>query len=217
MEIDFEQFILNHKTGYEIVKLRHQSGKTFKELACYYGLSIEQVQQKYHTFLRLLFKLYFKYLYTHNLNLKHEISDIINFYESMALSVAYLEKTYKNDLALLSHNKAPIILGNYTDVPPYRKLTSQEITELEKKILDSREHQKMTFIAIGKQYALSKEKVRDIYTYYYHKKVLEAIKRIDPTVDFSFKTFIVDYSNSACKRWKYIENIYADLIPDLID
>lgn len=103
------------------------------------------------------------------------------------------------------------------DIPPFRHLTEEDILALEKKIVKARNEQKRTFSAIGKEYDLSKEKTISIYNMHYHKKVLTAFKRIQPTVNFSISNYVFNYSSNYYKRWELILNQYAEFVQDLLD
>lgn len=103
------------------------------------------------------------------------------------------------------------------DIPPFRKLTDKKILKLEKCILEAREQQKRTFYDIGKEYKLSKEKVRRIYDLYYHKKVIIAYKRIKKTGDSSIDKYVDNYFPPSKTNWEFIVSNYGKLVKDLID
>ena len=209
----YTEFIKNHKTHYEIVKLKQQ-GKTYKEIAYDTNLSAGRVIQKYYQFLYKLNKCYCCYL--NSIKIEINLYDIMNFYENPALSAAYLEENYQAYLNTFRVGE-PVMFGYYKDFPDYRKLSDAQILTLEKQILEAKECQNKNFTVIGKELDLSKEKAKCIYDHYYRKKVLSAIDRIQPMVNFSYSGYVFHYSHTERKRWQLILSEYAELLQDLMD
>lgn len=213
--MDFEQFIKKYNVHYTFITLRYQQKKTYKEIADQFHQTPSCVREKCHIFLHSLFLLYIKYLISVDVILNEwKISD---FYQSAALSVAYLESTYKEYLNIFRHGAPSVIPENHITIPTFRKITKEELLILEQQILVAREQQKRTYSDIGKELDLSGEKVKCIYSMYYHKKILMAIDRIRPTVNFSISNYIFHNTYSSYKRWHIIASEYTELVKDLID
>lgn len=73
------------------------------------------------------------------------------------------------------------------------------------------------FSDIGKQLRLTQRKAQAIYCHYYHKKVMKAIRIIEPNVDFDFSKYIYDSSVSSYQQWQLIASEYPDMVQDLMD
>lgn len=210
----YNEFIKNNKKNIEIVMLRHQ-GKTFKEISNHFNLSASRIRERYQTFIYNLYLCYNHYLTS--IEIEINIHNILHFYESVSISVAYLEKTFEEHLNSFRNGAPPIVFGYCKEFPSYRILTEQQICYLEKKIIEEKIQKNKKEADIAKELDLTKEKVSSIYNYYIHKKVIIAIERIQPSVDFSFKHFIYDYSNYPTTRWKLIVSKYGKFVQDLLD
>lgn len=211
----FEELMKKQELNYQISFLRNKEGKTYKEISTQLKIGVERVRQRNNKFLHDLCHLYVKYLNSKQIDIDYW--ELYDFYQTLYLSIAYLEKEYKEHLDSFRHGKPPIVFQSHMDIPPFRKLTDKEILELEKCILEAREQQKRTFYDIGKEYELSKEKIRRIYDVYYHKKVNIAFERIMQTGDSFIEKYVYNYFPPAKTKWEFISSKYEELVKDLID
>ncbi len=210
----YEGFIEKYAKNMNIVQLRHQKN-TYKEIGHVLNISPTRARQRYYDFCYKLYKCY--RIYLEHLQMEINTHDILEFYKSITIAIAYLEKTYKEPLDLFRHGEPPIMFGYHKKFPNYRKITDIQLLNFEKKILEAKRNKHKRDIDIARELKLTKEKVKDISDLYYHKKVLKTFDIIQPTVNFCFSDYVYKYSDSPEKRWKLILEEYADLIQDLID
>lgn len=208
----YEKFVEDNSLNYQILEMRLCQGKSFSEIANIFNRNISTVRQRYQTFSWSLYKCYLWYLKSIGFHI--DALDIFDFYENISNAVAYLEKTYSEPLNIFRAGRPPLFLEGVKDFVPYRKLSERQLLNLEKKIVEARENQNRTFVDIGKNLKITSEKTRWIYDYYYHKKVLEAIRRIELNIDTNY---IFAFSNNSRIRWNLITRDFPDLIQDLID
>lgn len=208
----YEKFVKYNSLNYQILEMKLKQGKSYSEIANNLKRSIATIGEHYRKFSWNLYECYFRYL--KSIGLSIDASDIIDFYETVSIAVAYLETTYSEPLNVFRGGKPPVFLENVKDLIPYRKLTRRELLNLEKKIVEAREIQNKTFVYIGKELKITWEKTRRIYDFYYHKKVLEAISRIGPNTNTDY---IFAFSNNSRVRWDLIKRDYPNFVQDLID
>lgn len=213
--MDFEDFMKKHSYGYELFLLRYKDKKTYSEIASSINMGKQSTRDKVRFFSRDLYKLYYRYL--KRIGIEIDNIDIDRFYMNDIYAIAYLEREYSLPLHTFRSNVPPLILPYVDKFPSYRKLSDRQLHNLEKKVVDARKNTNKTFKVIGKELRLTGEKAHDIYNHLLHKKIVLAIERIEPTVDFDFESFIYHYSNFKTKTWAYIVNNYFDLVQDLID
>lgn len=213
--MSYEKFVEDNSLNYQILEMKFKQGKSYSEIAEILNKSIGNVGQRYRMFSWSLYRCYAAYL--KSIGIKVDATDISNFYESSSYAVAYLEKTYSESLNLFRGDKSPVFLENVESLPPYRKLTDRQLLNLEKKIVKARESQGRTFVDIGKELKMTREKTRWMYNHYYHKKVMLALERIEAYMGKEVLYFIFNYSNCSRKRWELIVKDYPDLVQDLID
>ncbi len=211
----FGELMKKQELNYQISILRNKQGKTYKEISMQLKTGVERVRQRNNKFLHDSCLLYVKYLNTKQIEIDYW--ELFDFYQTLQYSVAYLEKEYKEHLDSFRDGKPPVVFQSHMDIPLFRKLTDKEILELEKCILEAREQQNRTFYDIGKEYDLTKEKVRRIYDLYYHKKINIAYDRIIQTGDSFIKKYAYNYYPIAKIKWEFISSKYKELVKDLID
>lgn len=211
--MDYLELIKKFEVDYEIVRLKHEKN-SYAEIANHLNINKKRIGQRYNKFVVKLFKSYFIYL--RSIGIKINSSDIWEFFYSWEIATAYLEQTYEEPLRLYRYGAPPLMIG-FCNVPPYRQLTDKQIRNLEKKIVKARDTQKKTFTIIGNELNLTREKTKRLYELYYHCKVLRAIDKIEPTVDYSFTNFIFSYSYNSRNQWNYILENHTDMVQDLID
>lgn len=210
-----EKFIDENSLDYQIVVMRLKEDRSYREIASFFNMSMLSIKQHYRKFCWNLYKCYSQHL--KDIGKDIDEIDIRNFYESYSHAIAYLEKTYEEPLSIFRGGHPPIFLEGIKNLPPYKKLTDRQLCNLEKKIVDAREYKGKTFADIGKELKLTTEKVRWMYDHYYHKKVLAAIKKINPDHYFKLSNYIFAYSNYSHKRWEMITQNYPELIQDPLD
>lgn len=208
----YEKFVEDNSLNYRILEMKLSQGKSYSEIANNFNRSKSTVRERYQTFSWSLYRCYLQYLESIGINI--DSLDIINFYENISNSIAYLEKAYSEPLNIFRAGKPPVFLESVKDLVPYRKLSERQLLNLEKKIVETRENQGRTFVDIGKKLKITTEKARRIYDFYYHKKVLEVIRRIDPNIDTNY---IFSFSNSSYIRWELIKREFPNLVQDLIN
>lgn len=207
----YEKFVEDNNLNYQILEMKLNQGKSYREIANSLNRSIATIGQRYRIFSWNLYTCYFRYL--NSIGISVDASDIIDFYSATSKAIAYLEKTYSEPLNTFRGDKPPVFLENVKDLIPYRKLTEKQLLNLEKKVVVAREVQRRTFIDIGKELKITGEKARRIYDLYYHKKVLEAIGRIEPNTDTNY---IFDFSNNSRIRWELLARDYPNVVQGLI-
>ncbi|MCI9598883.1 MAG: hypothetical protein HFE75_16730 [Firmicutes bacterium] len=211
----YEKFIENNSLDYKILEMKFKQGKSHRDIAIALNKSISTIGEHYRMFSWNLYVCYFRYLTS--IGLEVDAMSIRDFYESSSHAVAYLEKTYSEELNLFRGGRPPVFLENVKSLPPYRKLTNRQSMNLEKKIVQARERQGRTFLDLGKELKITPEKAQHMYRSYYHRKVMEALNRIKAQTGKDLSNFIFEYSHYSYKRWELIVRDYSDLVQDLID
>lgn len=177
--------------------------------------SLRQIRGYSGKFLWNLYVCYFRYLTS--IGLEVDAIGIRDFYESSSHAVAYLEKTYSEELNLFRGGRPPVFLENVKRLPPYRKLTDRQSMNLEKEIVRARECERRTFLDIGKEFDITWEKARCLYKHHYHRKVMAALDKIKERTGEDLSTYIFEYSPYPYKRWLLIVKDYPNFVQDLID
>lgn len=211
----YEKFVADNSLNYKILEMKFKQGKSYREIATILNTSTGTIGQRYRMFSWSLYRCYFQYL--KSIGLKVDATDIKNFYESSSHAIAYLEKTYNEELNIFRGGKPPVFLKIIKSLPPYRKLTDRQLLNLEKKIVKARESQTKTFVDIGKELKITPQKARWIYNHYYHKKVIAALDKIKAHTGNDLSYFIFNYSYYPHKRWELLVRDYPDLVQTLID
>lgn len=213
--MEYEKLIEKHKAGYEIAYLKYCEGIGYKEIAKKFHCSNCSARERHQKFLYDLLDFYIEGL--QDMHIEVNKWDLYDFYQSILLITAYLEKTYATFLRFLRHNHPPVIPENYVDFPPYREITEEKILEYEKYILEAVEQHKRKYADIGQALGLSKEKALNIYNNYYHKKVRTALDKIRPIVGNFIDEYVYNSSYSSYKRWNLLVREYPELMKDFID
>lgn len=211
--MNYTELISRYKLNYEIVKLKHH-GKTFREIGNQYNLCGAEIAYKYRNFLFKLFRCYREFLSSRGIE---NIDGMFDFYENIAITIASMEQIYDESLCTFRHGEPPLLLGFYKYIPSFRSLTARQTKILEKEIVAAKEQRNETYAEIGDTLDLTANKVKALYQSYYHRYCLKAIEIIEPTVDFSFTSYIFSYSHYPQVRWRLITEEYANLIQDLIE
>ena len=150
--------------AYEIMILRDQYENTFSDIANEYEISIERVKQLYSRIKLKQINLYIKHIaaVTENKSESEVRKDYYNaadFYKNRTCACAYLEKKYKDILNKYRCGEPGMPEKFLEALPPYQENLSPEITDI---IIKMKEKERKTFIEIGKELQLTREKTRDI-------------------------------------------------------
>lgn len=208
----YEKFIEDNRLKYQILEMKFEKGKSNKEIAASLNKSIGTIIHYYTIFSWNLYRCYYKYL--KSIGLEVDTTDILNFYENISYAVAYLEEEYSESLELFRGGKPPNFLGNIKNVPPYRKLTEGQLLDMEKNIVNAREIQGRTYIDIGQELKITREKTRYMYEYYYHRKIKKFLDGLEIHVRRKLYGNIIRYSNYSHITWDMIVREYADFIQE---
>lgn len=156
--MEFQELMTQYDKHYQIVKLRVEQGKTYREISEIYHISNARAVQKYRLFLRRLSEAYVKYITekTEDANFQSHIKDVRDFYWNNLYVIAYLEEKYKDILYDYRRGEPPIFA---IKIPKFRKISSST----KKKIEMAKDIEKKTFIRIAQELDLTKEKVEKIY------------------------------------------------------
>lgn len=213
--MSYEKFVEANHMNYQILQMKFEQGKSYKEIARSLNRSIETIKHRYTMFCYSLYRCYYRYLKSIEIDI--DANDIRNFYESITYAIAFLEKAYDEELSSFRGGKPPLFLKNIKSLPPYRKLTNRQLKNLEKKILEARENQGRTFVDIGKELKITKEKARWIYERYYHEKVIEVANKIEQETEEDIWEILYDHSYISHKRWELLEKKYPEFTQDLMN
>lgn len=156
--MEFQELMIQYDKHYQIVRLRVEQGKTYREISEIYHISNARAVQKYRLFLRKLAEAYIKYITekTEDADFQSHIEDVGNFYWNNLYVIAYLEEKYKDILYDYRKGEQPIFK---IKIPKFRKISSS----MKRKIKLARDIEKKTFFSIAKDLDLTKEKVEKIY------------------------------------------------------
>lgn len=95
--------------------------------------------------------------------------DAYECYQDTTYACAYLEKKYKN---ILTEYRAGEPAQFINKMPPFKpKLSKKTIA----RVIEMREAQRASFVIIAEKLHITKEKARETYDMFYHKKVLDLI------------------------------------------
>ena len=183
------------KKAYEIMILRDQYENTYTDIGNEYEISTERVKQLYSRIKLKQINLYIKHIAAVTEKSEREIRkdyyDLLNFYQSRTCVCAYLEEKYKDILTKYRCGEPGMPEKFLKALPPYREDLSPGITD---KIIKMKEEEKKTFIEIGKELDLTREKARDLYEHFYHKKAMELFEALESKAKSSKeKNAIWDY------------------------
>ena len=92
-KMNYEEFIEKYAENRKIVMLKHQKN-TYKAIAKLLNISSQRVRQRYFDFCYKLYRCYCFHL--ESIQIEVDRSDILTFYNSIQMAIAYLEKHIKN-------------------------------------------------------------------------------------------------------------------------
>lgn len=164
--------------AYDIMLLRDQYNNTFTDIAKDYEISIERIKQIYDKTKIKQIRLYVNHI---SFVLGHEntsqIRKVYNaayeYYQEWSYACAYLEKKYKIILDEYRAGEPGMPMQFVKGMPPFKRKPTSKIVD---RVIEMREVEKASFIAIGEELHMTQAKARHTYESFYHKKVLELIE-----------------------------------------
>lgn len=211
----YDEFIAANKKNYELMKQRERQGMTFREIAEPLGITASSVRQRYQDFKLKQITLYTDYIreVTGERGLEKKTRKLLLFYYDLVQVAAYLEREYKELLDDFRGEDPPTVI----DFLPYYEISQERMVELGIQIAKEKDIDKKSFNKIGKGLGLTPSKTMVIYQDYYYARVADAIKAIQPTVDFNLRSYIYETARKPSDRWKLLVRAYGDLVQNLSD
>ncbi|WP_418667004.1 hypothetical protein [Allofournierella sp.] len=166
---------------YKVLLLRDQWDRPYTEIARELEISTARAIQIYHHVKRKQLRLYARHL-----AIAHDGQDPSAFqyeklydgYGDYKYVSAYWEKEYTELLKEYRSGEPGHSAGFLAELPP----PTQEVTSLmEQQVKRLREKEEETFAEIGREMKMTREKARNIYERFYHKKWLAARDKIRST------------------------------------
>ena len=208
--VRYDEFIAANKKNYELMRQREQQGMTFREIAEPLGIKASSVRQRYQDFKLKQITLYTGYIreVTGERGLEKKTKKFFLFYYDLVQVTACLEREYKKLLDDFRGDDPPTVV----DFLPYYEISPERMVELEIQIAKEKDIDKLSFNKIGKKLGLTPSKTRVLYQNYYYNKVADAVKAIQPTVDFNLRSYIYGAARKPNDRWKLLVHAYGDLV-----
>lgn len=208
--VRYDEFIAANKKNYELMRQRERKGMTFSQIAESLGITVSSVRQRYQDFKLKQITLYTGYIreLTGERGLEKKTKKLLLFYYDLVQVAAYLEREYKELLDDFRGEDPPTVV----DFLPYYEISPERMVELEIQIAKEKDIDKKSFNKIGKELGLTPSKTRVLYQNYYYDRVADAIKAIQPTVDFNLRSYIYGAAQKPSDRWKLLVHAYGDLV-----
>lgn len=185
-----------NERAYEIMLLRDQYNNTFTDISKEYKVSVQRVRQIYNKIKIKQIHLYINYI---SVALGHESTSHIRkvydeayeCYQEWTYTCAYLEKKYKSILDEYRAGEPGMPTQFINGLPPFKPTLSKKTVA---RVIEMREVEKASYIAIGKELHMTQAKARHTYEWFYHKQVLEIIKSLQKKAgSYEEKETIWDY------------------------
>lgn len=162
------------KRGYEILTLRDQYDNSFAAIAKEYGISTARVRQIYSRMKRKQIHLYIRHI---SIALGHETTQQVKkvfdtayeCYWGFSYACAYLEQKYKDILEEYRAGEPGMSEQFVKNLPPFRRTLRPQAVS---RIVELREGEGATFLAIAKELRLTPEKAKHTYDWFYNRQVL---------------------------------------------
>lgn len=167
-----------NERGYQIMLLRDQYRSTFADIAKENERSVGRVVQLYHKLKVKQIRLYINHIavvlgHSDTSQTEKVYRDVYEWYQDHSYACAYLEKKYKDILTEYRNGEPGMPAQFIKDMPPFKpKLSKKTIV----RIIEMREAEKASFVAIAKDLRMTQAKARHIYEMFYHQKVLNFIR-----------------------------------------
>lgn len=169
------------KRGSEILTLRDWYGSAFGDIAREYKLSPARVRQIYGKMKLKQIHLYIRHIavalgHESTAAVGNEFSAANECYQELSYACAYLEKKYKDILDEYRAGEPGMAEQFLESLPPFRrKLRKKTIS----RIVEMRETEKATFIAIAEKLRITPEKAKHAYDMFYHQQVLDYVETLE--------------------------------------
>ena len=184
------------KRAYEIMLLHDQHENTFADIAGKYEISLTRVRQIYTKLKIKQMRLYVRHI---AIVLGHsDTSQTVKvyyaaneWYQDYSYACAYLEQQYKDILTAYRGGEPGMSAQIIKSIPPFKpKLSEKTIA----RVVEMREVKKDSFVTIGKELCMTRDKAKQVYDHFYHAQVLELIEALqDKTESKEEKDAIFDY------------------------
>lgn len=169
-----------NERAYEIMLLRDQHGNTFSAIAREYEISTARVMQIYYHLKVKQIRLYINHIaivsgYSGSSQIRKIFQTAHDCYQDLTYACAYLEKKYKDVLTEYRNGEPGMPITFIKGIPPLKPKLSKVTTA---RIIEMREIEKASFVAIAKELRMTQAKARHTYDMFYHRQVLELIKTL---------------------------------------
>lgn len=211
----YDEFIEANKKNYEVLKMREGKGMLFREIAERLHISVGSARERYQRIKLKQISLYVDYIeeVTGEPGWPEKIKKLLTFYYDLVQVAAYLESKYKEILDEFRAGEP----STTVDFLPYREISREQQRCLENQIVKAKDTDKKTFNKIGEAFGLTVTKTKVLYQNYYHEKIMEAVKIIQPSVDIDLLAYLYSTASRASDRWKIMVRDYGNMIPELLD
>lgn len=166
--------------AYDILMLREQHQNTFANIAKEYGISTERVITLYFQIQIKKIRLYVSHIafvlgHEGISTIRKEVDTVFDCYREYPYICAYLEKKYERILTEYRGGEPGCPEAFIKSLPPLKPEPDREMIA---RIVEMREIEKASFIAIGKEMDMTPEKARHTYEMFYHLQVLDHVNRL---------------------------------------
>lgn len=167
--------------GYEILTLRDQYNNTFADIAGEYGITPIRARQIYSRMKQRQISLYIRHIsialgYESTAEIRKDFSAANECYQEFSYACAYLEKKYKNILDEYRAGEPGIPAQFIESLPPFKRELSKKTIS---RIVEMREIEKATFLAIARELHITPEKAKHTYDAFYHRQVLAYVETLE--------------------------------------
>lgn len=210
---DIPYFVLKENMRrYRVMLLCDIDGQTFTGIAKRLGLTASQVSLMYNKTKVKQRNLYINHLsialgYNDRIQVEKIYAQAYECYQSRTYACAYLEKEYRDILTEYRAGEPGMPEKFVENMPPLRG----ELTEVEvMRIVQMREEQRFSYIDIGIEFNITKEKAKHTYDRYYHTKSLELISVLEKAANsniekMEIRNYFFGNSFSAKKRYEMLK------------
>ena len=170
----------NNKLSYKIMLLRDLHGGSFADLAKMVGLTQATVAYKYRHIKNHQIDLYINHIsvmlgHDDISQIKKLADDADECYRDPSYVSAFLEKKYKDMLTEYRNGEPGMPKWFIRNLPPFKlKLSEKTIS----RIVEMREIANASFVEIGKELNITKEKAWREYDTFYHNKTVKIIREL---------------------------------------
>ena len=203
--------------AYEVMLLCDIDGQTFTDIAKRLGLTASQISLMYNKTMVKQRNLYINHLsialgYNDRIQVEKIYTQTYECYQSRTYACAYLEKEYRDILTEYRAGEPGMPEKFVENMPPLRgELTEEEVM----RIVKMREEQRTSYIDIGIELDITKEKAKHTYDRYYHTKALELADILGKSANSNLEKKEIIYCflkncYSAKKRYEILKEKFDD-------